>query len=607
METARRSTRGSGRRRSGSPLFGQLLTAAVESAATKIAIRFNPTGNPADDRELTYAELDATSSRLARELIERGVGPGDVVAIGITRGVESVVAVWAIAKTGAAYVPVDPTYPTDRIEHLVGDSGATVGVTTSAYRAELGTGVYWIELDDPVQSTRIASRPGHPISYADQVRLLDERHPAYLIYTSGSTGKPKGVVVAHSGLAGVVAAERERYGITEESRVLHVCSPNFDVSVLELLLAFSSGATLIVAPPKVFGGFELADLLRRERVTHMLITPGALESVEPVGLDDLRSVMVIGDRFGPELVSRWAPGREFYNCYGPTEATILVTGTSLTPGEPITIGTPLPGVGAFVLDSRLRPVPAGVIGELYLSGSVLAQGYAGRPGLTAERFVANPFGSGARLYRTGDLVRRVESGDRDRGAIEYLGRTDFQVKIRGIRIELGEIDNALTSHPDIDFATTVGKALPSGATALISYVLARSGVQADTGALAEFIGRSLPAYMIPAAIMVLDEIPLTPIGKLDRAALPELDLTACAFRAPTTPVEEAVAQVYATLLVPAEDGRVGADDDFFELGGNSMLAAQAAARIGAALDVRVPVELLFEATTVGALAARIER
>ncbi|WP_433661641.1 amino acid adenylation domain-containing protein [Nocardia sp. CA-128927] len=611
METARRSARGSRRRRSGSPLFGQLLTAAVESEANEVAVRFNPSGQLDDERQLTYAQLDATSSRLARELIERGIGPGDVVAIGIARSLQSVVAVWAIAKTGAAYVPVDPAYPTDRINHILSDSGATVGLTTSAHRPVLGTGVYWIELDDPVQAARIAARPEHPISYTDRVRPLDERHPAYVIYTSGSTGRPKGVVVTHTGLAGLVAAERDHYGVTADSRVLHVCSPNFDVSILELLLAFSTGATLVIAPPSVFGGYELADLLRRERVTHMLITPGALESVDPTDLDDLRVVVVAGDKFGPELVGRWAADREFYNGYGPTEASILATSSArMLPNDAITIGSAIPGVGAFVLDSRLRPVPAGVVGELYLSGPALAQGYLGKPGLTAERFVASPFGAdtdtpGARLYRTGDLVRRTES--EDGGVIEYLGRSDFQVKIRGFRIELGEIDNALTAHPDIDYAATLGKTLPSGATALVSYVLPRAGTTVDTGELAEFIGESLAAYMIPAAIMVLDEIPLTPVGKLDRAALPAPVFAAKAFRAPSTPVEEIVADVFAALLMTGDEGRVGVDDDFFELGGNSLLAAQAAARIGSALQVRVPVQLLFEATTVAALAERVEQ
>ncbi|MFF2552776.1 amino acid adenylation domain-containing protein [Nocardia sp. NPDC058058] len=609
MDTARRTARGSRRRRSGSPLFGQLLTAAVESAADTIAIRYNPTGQPADQREISYRDLDAQSSQLARELIGRGVGPGDMVAIGITRSIESVLAVWAIAKTGAAYVPVDPAYPPDRIEHLLTDSSAVLGLTTREHRGSLGTATYWIELDDPVRAERIASQPSHPISYADRVRALTEQHPAYVIYTSGSTGKPKGVVVTHTGLAGLVAAEREHYDVTADSRVLHVCSPSFDVSVLELMLAFTAGATLVIAPAGVFGGIELAELLGRERVSHVLITPGALESVDSTGLSELTTVVVAGDKFGPELVSRWATEqRAFYNGYGPTEATILATSSApLLPGEAVTIGSAVPGVGAFVLDARLRPVPDGVVGELYLSGPALAQGYNRRPGLTAERFVASPFGEatgvpGARLYRTGDLVKRTESG-----VIEYLGRSDFQVKIRGLRIELGEIDNALTAHADVDYAATLGKTLPSGAVALVSYVLPRPGTTLDADELAVFVGESLPAYMVPSAIVLLDEIPLTPVGKLDRNALPEPVFAAREFRAPATATEAAVAEVFATLLIPDNpDARVGADDDFFELGGNSLLAAQAAARIGTALDVRVPVHVLFEASTVSALAQRLD-
>ncbi|WP_433202477.1 amino acid adenylation domain-containing protein [Nocardia sp. CA-107356] len=581
-----------------------MLASAVESAADVVAIRFNPSGDPSDERQLTYRELDELSSRLARELIAHRVGAGDVVAIGIARSLDSVLAVWAVAKTGAAYVPVDPAYPPERIAHILSDSGAVLGLTTTAHRQVLGTSVDWVELDDPADAGRIAERPAHPISYTDRVRRLDERHPAYVIYTSGSTGRPKGVVVSHTGLAALVAAQREHYGVTGESRVLHVCSPNFDVSVLELLLAFSSGATVVIAPPSVFGGVELSDLLRRERVTHMLITPAALESVDPVGLDDLRVVVVAGDKFGTELVGRWAGEREFYNGYGPTEATILATSTPpLVPGEPITIGTAIAGVGAFVLDSRLRPVPAGVVGELYLSGPALAQGYLGRPGLTAERFVASPFGAdignpGARLYRTGDLVRRTESGAVDGGVIEYLGRSDFQVKIRGFRIELGEIDNALTGHPDIDFAATLGKTLPSGATALVSYVLPRAGGDVDTDALTEFLAESLPAYMIPTAVVVLDEIPLTPVGKLDRAALPEPVFTPRAFRAVQTPVEETIADVFGELLGV---GRVGRDDSFFALGGDSILSIQLVSRAKARGVVFTAADV-FEHRTVAALA-----
>ncbi|WP_084483903.1 non-ribosomal peptide synthetase [Nocardia anaemiae] len=599
MDRVRRTVRGRIRRRSSIPLFTQLLGAAVESAPDSIAIRYNPTGEPADQRELTYTELDESSSRLARELIERGVGPGDVVAVGFTRSIESVLAVWAIAKTGAAYVPVDPTLPPERSAFIVADSRAVLGLTDSTHHSRLGTEIYWLDIDDPLHQERIAARPAHPISYVDRVGTPTEQHPAYLIYTSGSTGRPKGVVVTHAGLAMLVNAQRERYAVDGDSRVLHVCSPNFDVSVLELLLAFSSGATLVMSPPTVFGGADLADLLRRERVTHMLITPAALESVDPSGLDALRVVVVAGDAFGPGLVERWAvDGRSLYNAYGPTEVTILATESAeLVPGQPITIGTALPGIGAVLLDSRLRPVPTDVVGELYLSGPALAQGYLGRAGLTAERFVANPFGGevgspGVRMYRTGDLVRR-----RADGAIEYLGRSDFQVKIRGFRIELGEIDAALTGHPDIDYAATLGKVAPSGATVLVSYVLARNGVAIDTRELLRFAATALPGHMVPSAIVVLDAIPLSPNGKLDRQALPEPVFETAVSRAPVGAVESRLAELYAQVL----GVRVGADDSFFAVGGDSILSIQLVSRARAAGILFTPQDV-FEQRTVAGLA-----
>ncbi|MGW4767727.1 amino acid adenylation domain-containing protein [Nocardia sp. NPDC004278] len=598
MARDRRSARGS-RRRVGL-LFGNLLAAAVESAADAVAIRFDPSGDPADDRQLTYRELDELSSRLARELIARGVGAGNVVAIGITRSVESVLAVWAIAKTGAAYVPVDPGYPSERVAHILADSGAVLGLTTTAHRPVLGASVDWLELDDPMLAGRIGERPGHPISYADRVRPVDHRHPAYVIYTSGSTGKPKGVVVTHAGLGGLLAAAREVSGVGEGSRLLHVCSPNFDPSVLELLLAFSSGATLVVAAPHASGGPELTELLRRERVTHVIITPGALESVDPAGLDHLEMVAVGGEACGPELVGRWArDGRRFVNVYGPTEVTVWATLGELLPDEPITIGTALAGVGAFVLDARLRPVPAGVTGELYLSGAALAQGYLGRPGLTAERFVASPLeldtgNPGGRLYRTGDLVRRNGTD----GTLEYLGRTDFQVKIRGFRIELGEIDNALSAHPDIDYAVTLGKTLPSGAKVLVAYVLPHAGSSVDTGELATFVGERLPEYMVPAAIVVLDHLPLTPIGKLDRKALPEPVFAASEFRAPVGDIETIIAEIFAAVLGVE---RVGLDDSFFALGGDSILSIQLVSR-AKARGVVFTARDVFDHRTVEALA-----
>ncbi|MBF6356081.1 amino acid adenylation domain-containing protein [Nocardia higoensis] len=617
MESARRTagTRAAGgrRRRSGASLLPQVLTAAVESAPDTVALRFNPTGAPADQRELTYRELDESSSRLARELIARGLGPGDYIAMGIARSIESVTALWAVAKTGATYVPVDPAYPADRIAHILTDSGTRVGLTTSTHRDALdagaaGEGVEWIELDDPDQLAGIGAHPAHPISYADRVRPLTADHPAWIIYTSGSTGKPKGVLVSHHGLGPVVAAGA-RLGVGLGSTITHLSSPSFDFSLMEMLFAFPRGATMVIAPPMIFGGAEMAELLRREQVTDLMMTPGALESVDPAGLDRIRTVVAAGEKVSAELVNRWAsPGRTVHNFYGPTETTVIVTGTELRPDEPITIGPAFPGVGAYVLDPMLRPVPAGVVGELYLSGPSLAYGYRNRQDLTAERFVANPFvaesdGASPRMYRTGDLVRRRESD----GAFEYMGRSDFQVKIRGLRIELGEIDNALLAHPDIDYAATLGVTLPSGATTLVAYVLSRKGAGLDTAEVAEFVGKSVPAYMVPSAIMVLDELPLTPVGKLDRAALPAPVFAGKAFRAPSDRFEQIVADVFAALLIPdaGPDERVGADDDFFALGGNSLMATQAVARIAAELDTRVPLPLLFECPTVADLAARL--
>ncbi|MEV3965173.1 amino acid adenylation domain-containing protein [Nocardia sp. NPDC050193] len=445
MHTARRPFLGSRRRRSGSPLFAQLLTAAVESAATEVAIRYNPTGDPAHQREITYQELDEGSSRLARELIERGIGPGDAVAIGLARSPESVLAVWAIAKAGAAHVPIDPSLPGDRIDRMAAGSGAVLGLTTSRYRSALGRSLYWMELDDPVQADRITRRARHPISYADRVRMLDARHPAYIAYTSAPGGEHTAVVVPHSGLAPVVAAATDHYGITSDSRVAHLCSPDIDVAVLELLLTFSSGATLVLVPAQTPGGRHLTDLLAREQVTHVLTTPAALASVDPAGLTGLHVVAAIGGACDFEPIGRWAHERNFFTGYGRPEAGVLATGPGTTaPGAPITIGAALNGSGAFVLDARLRPVPTGVVGELYLSGPALAHGYLERRGLTAQHFVAAPFDAelgrpGARMYRTGDLVRRIVT---PRGEeIEYLGRSGSRAD--GRETGRGEVPQAL--------------------------------------------------------------------------------------------------------------------------------------------------------------------
>ncbi|MFC7451424.1 amino acid adenylation domain-containing protein, partial [Rhodococcus daqingensis] len=574
--------------------FAEILTGAAALDPEALALSD-------EGRVLTYRELDERSSRLARVLIASGAGPETAVAVAVPRSLESVLAVWAVVKSGAAFVPVDPKYPVDRVEHMVSDSGAVIGVTLGQFIDQLPGSVRWLALDEGGVEAQCRAESAAPVTDSDRIAPLRLEHPAYAIYTSGSTGRPKGVLVTHANLANACGQQRTLFSTSESSRVLHFVSPSFDVSVYELLLAVGSGAAMVIAPPTIYGGAELADLLRRERVTHAVVTPAALASIDPSGLSDLVTVMVAGEACPPELVARWAPGRNFINGYGPTEATVLASSTGpLVPGEPITIGRPVGGVRTVVLDARLRPVPVGVVGELYLCGPALARGYRGRPDLTADRFVAYPYGvRGERMYRTGDLARWT-----GRGEIEYLGRSDFQVKVRGFRIELGEIDAALSAQPGIEFAVTLGHEGAGGITSLVSYVLPSEGIEVELEVLKAAIGQTLPAHMVPMAIMVLDEIPRTPVGKLDRKALPAPVFETRAFRAPTTPVEEVVAATFADVLGIE---RVGLDDDFFELGGNSLIATQVTARLGAALDTMVPVRALFEASTVGDLAARVEQ
>ncbi|MBO0853812.1 MAG: amino acid adenylation domain-containing protein, partial [Nocardia sp.] len=540
--------------------------------------------------EVTYEMLDHWSSRLARMLTGHGVGPETLVALGIPRSVESVVAVLAVSATGAAFLPVDPGYPTARINQMLADSGAALGLTLLEHRDRLPDTVHWLALDDPAVRERIRRGSQAPFTDADRLAPLRPDNPAYVIYTSGSTGTPKGVVVTHRGLAAFTDETAERFDVGPGSRVLHFATPSFDAAVLDLLLALGGGATLVLTPPGVVGGPDLARVLIEQRITHAFITTAALATVDPTGITEFRHVLAGGEALPAEVVERWAPGRDLHNAYGPTETTIVtVMSAPLEGGGPIPIGAPIRGVCVLVLDARMRPVPLGVTGELYLAGDALARGYHGRPGPTAGRFVANPYGKpGDRMYRTGDLVRIRPADDGGPGDIEYLGRSDHQVKIRGFRIELGEIDAALSRHPAVTFAHTIGHRTAAGSTALVSYV------RADTTAadLTAHLTASLPNYMVPQSITLIDRIPLTPVGKLDRAALPEPEFTAAArYRAPADPVESTLCDIFADVLGVDE---VGADSGFFELGGNSLLATTVAARARTA-GLDLPAYLLFGA------------
>ncbi|MFH5207321.1 amino acid adenylation domain-containing protein, partial [Antrihabitans sp. NCIMB 15449] len=567
-----------------------------------VAIRY-------EGRSITYRELDEYSSRLARVLIDRGVGPEELVALAFPRSYEMVAAVWAVTKAGGAHVPVDPSYPQDRVLHMITDSGAVTGLTGSGFVDRLPSALDWLVLDDPATTALCDAQSADPVSDLDRLRPLRSNHPAYVIYTSGSTGLPKGVTVTHAGLGGVVEFATELYGLTSESRFLHICSPSFDPSVLEWLATFYIGATLVIVPASIIGGPDLAELLRTERVTNAIITPAVLGTVDPAGLSDFEVVSVGGDVTTPELLAKWQPGRKYFNGYGPTETTIISSFAQLEVGRPVTIGTPVHGMSAIVLDGRLNPVPPGVAGELYLAGGALARGYHNRPDLTADRFIPNPYGEpGARMYRTGDVVRWAPNVAVDATAerpfeLEYVGRSDFQVKVRGYRIELGEIDAVLAADPNVDFAITIGRETAAGATILVAYVLPVPGHSIDTDALTEFAAQALPSHMVPSAIVVLDEIPLTPVGKLDRKALPEPVLAPRDFRAPVSDVEAIIAEVFANVLGVDQ---IGVDDSFFALGGDSILSIQLVSRAKARGVVFSPRDV-FEQRTVAGLAEVAKR
>ncbi|NEW37377.1 amino acid adenylation domain-containing protein [Nocardia cyriacigeorgica] len=576
----------------------EVFTAAAATDPHAIAVR-------AEGTEVTYSALDRWSNRLARVLIDRGVGPETLVALGIPRSVESVATVLAVAKTGAAFVPVDPNYPAGRIAHMLTDSGASLGITLAEYRDGLPSDAHWLELDAPDIRSLVLAASGDGVTDADRIAPLRLDNPAYVIYTSGSTGTPKGVTVTHGGLSNFAAETAQRFDVRPGCRVLHFATPSFDAAMLDLLLALGGAATLVITPPGVVGGADLGRVFIEEGITHAFITTSALGTVDPAGVTELSHVLVGGEALPPDTVARWAPGRNLYNVYGPTETTIVtIISQPMVPGGPITIGGPIRGVDATILDPRLHPAAIGVTGELHLAGAALARGYLNRPGLTATRFVANPYGKpGERMYRTGDLVRWWPGTEEGAGDIEYVGRTDHQVKIRGFRIELGEIDTALARHGGVEFSTTIGHRTPAGATALVSYVKPRAGSVVTAAELTAHLADLVPNYMVPQSIMLIDRIPLSPVGKLDRSVLPEPVFTGGqGYRAPVTATEAALCAAFADALGV---DRVGADDSFFELGGNSLLATKVVARLRDE-GIEMPVQLMFGDATPAAIAARLD-
>ncbi|MCF8568746.1 amino acid adenylation domain-containing protein [Gordonia sp. HY002] len=553
---------------------------------------------------LSYAELDARSNRLARWLIGRGVGPERPVALAIVRSIELLTAIWAVAKTGGCYVPIDPEYPADRVAGMIEDSGAVLGLTTARTGDLPSDGFDWVQLDDADIRSAVDAVSEAAVTPGELVAQARPENLAYVIYTSGSTGRPKGVAVTHSGLSNFAEQESQRLDAGDGSVVLGFASPSFDASVLEYLLATVNAGTLVYRTADAVGGAELERLIADSGVTHTFLTPSVLATLDPDRVPSLRSIAAGGEAVPQSIVDRWAPVTTIRNLYGPTETTIGITiSTALAADVPVRLGGPIGGVGLTVLDGQLRPTPVGVPGELYVSGPALSRGYLDRPGLTADRFVADPHGQpGDRMYRTGDVVRwqRTAVGSL---TLEYTGRSDDQVKLRGLRIELGEIESALTGHPAVQSAVVVGVG-GSVATALAAYVVPADGTDVDGDELKEFVGRSLPAHMVPSSVAVLDAFPLTPVGKLDKRALPEPVIERVEFVAPATETERAVAQVFADVLDVSVD-EVSVDAGFFDLGGNSLAAARVVSRLREAVGTDVQLAWLFDDATVRGLARRI--
>ncbi|HZU46214.1 MAG TPA: amino acid adenylation domain-containing protein, partial [Mycobacterium sp.] len=537
---------------------------------------------------LTYGELDEAANRLAHLLAAHGVGPGERVALLLPRSAEAIAAILAVLKTGAAYLPIDPALPTARIEFMLHDAAPIAAISTAQWADRLaGHDLLVIDVNNP----EIQAYPNSalPAPAPDDI--------AYIIYTSGTTGVPKGVAITHHNvtqLMEVLDAGLAAPGPAKVSTQWH--SYAFDASVREIWGALLHGGRLVVVPEEVARSpDDFHALLVAEHVSVLSQTPSAAANLSP---HDLRSVaLVVGGEACPaELVDRWAPGRVMINAYGPTETTVdvsisapLMAGSGAPP-----IGSPVRGAAFFVLDGWLRPLPVGVVGELYVAGAGVGVGYWRRAGLTGSRFVACPFGGpGLRMYRSGDLVRW-----RADGQLDFVGRADEQVKIRGYRIELGEIQAALSALAGEQQAVVIAREDRPGDKRLIGYVTGT----ADPAGIREQLAQRLPAYMVPAAVVVIDALPLTPNGKLDTRALPAPERPAGQYRGPSSLIEEILAGIYAQVL---DVERVGVDDSFFELGGDSLSAMRLVAAVNTTLDAGLPVRTVFEAPTVAQLAPRI--
>jgi len=553
-----------------------------------------------EEQTFSYGELNRRANQLAHHLIAKGIGPDQRVALCVERGPEMVIGMLGILKAGGAYVPLDPNYPLERLAYMLEDCAPSVLVSQAAQLDRLP----WLAapvvvLDE--EAAKLARRPEHN----PEPRGLQAENLAYVIYTSGSTGMPKGVMNHHRGLCNLARAQAELFEAGPGSRVLQFASFSFDASIWECVMALTSGASLHLASSDALRpGQPLLDTLAQQRITHATLPGAVVAAWDAASLPHDMTLIVAGDAFPPSAARALAARHRLFNAYGPTETTVCasVYRCSTQVGSSVPIGKPIANTQLYILDAQGQPVPLGVAGEIHIGGAGVARGYLFREELSAQRFIADPFGAqpDGRLYKTGDLGRWLEDGN-----IEYLGRNDFQVKIRGFRIELGEIEARLTAMPGVrDAAVAARDDGPGGDKRLVAYLQLEDGAEWSVAAVREHLSSVLPAHMVPSAFVTLDAFPLSPNGKLDRKALPAPEQDAVAVQeyvAPEGAVEQAVAEVLQEVLGVE---RVGRNDHFFELGGHSLMVVTLIERLrlrGLVMDVRD----VFNAPTLQAMAAVI--
>jgi len=566
----------------------------AQKIPTTTAVRF-------EEQHLTYLELNARANQLAHYLRDLGVKCEDLVGIFLERSPEIVVSILGILKAGAAFVPLDPAYPPERLAYMLDDSAVKVLLTQeilSDLLPPLPTPIVQLDLDQGKIQKASTTNP-EPAIFPENL--------AYVIYTSGSTGKPKGTMLTHRGLCNLATAQQRAFDIHEGSRILQFSSLSFDAAVWETVMALLNGGTLCLAPrEELISGQRFIKLLQGQQISAVTLPPSYVAVMPSASLPDLKVLVTAGEKCTSEIVVKWGRGRRFFNAYGPTETTVCASMFLANPDEPNNppIGKPIQNFQLYVVDAHLQPVPVGVPGELLIGGVGLGRGYLKRPELTAEKFIPNPFSKepGARLYRSGDLVRYQPDGN-----IEFLGRIDQQVKIRGFRIELGEIETILRGHPDIrDTVVMVQEDIPADKR-LIAYFIPENGIEVNVSTLRQHLRQSLPEYMVPVNFIPLEQFPVTPSGKIDRNALPAPDQSRpeleTIYVAPRNPIEEKLATICAELLALKQ---VGIHDNFFDLGGHSLLATQFLSRIKNSFQIDLPLRRIFEKPTIAELALEIE-